>query len=1687
MNQKHTEKDKKITSELPSTNKVVVKADCRSEFNYVAQGLGKPVLNKITVTNHCDQDLSGIAVKVTPPENFAKPITRFVERLGTGRSMDFTDVTITASIEYLDKLTEKTPISLVLEAFQGEELLFADSVPVDVQPLNEWPGNSVGAHSVACFVTPNHPVIRELQPALGEKLKAHDYSPNRPAYYWGQAFVTKVLEGIYGVVKDLKLQYNTMPPSFARTGQRVRLYHQIMESRCCNCVDVSCLFAGFMEAVGLHPVMMGVTGHMFAGCWTKPDLAHADVVCTDVGTVLQHIAAGNLIVVECTSSKEGDATTYAQACANSAESLKKPGYFNYMVDVKQARRKGILPIPVPSRQEDGTWRIVTEERKPAPAPTLTPEEEEQLTASKLTVEEEKWANWEQELMNLGAGNGLLNMRPKQVVPLLAPRLADLTAAAMQECRLMSAPEEWTAKSWDFVSLELGRELHEQMDRELEIHRLRSALGDEQLDKAVRDLTRAADKAEQESGVHTLCLAAGVLNWKEKGRSGKVEDRFSPLVLYPVEIVRKNNAPHLRCVGDGEVNETLVQKLRQTFNVDLRPLMQLEELSGENIGKVLAFTAKTIVGQPGWRVLESAAVGAFAFNSYAQWVELHENRREIEAHSVSGSLLKGCVGWEACRIEKDPGVDGGGEPMVTRPLDPSQMTVVKAAASGKVVVMVGPPGTGKSETICAAVEDSVRAGKKVLFVTGKEEARKAVYSRLEQKGLGDCCLSLKTGSAGRQDTVRQLQRAADRELPRGRTAEAYEAQRRKVDRLEESVRGFYESLFRPGSSGKSLQELVESYEDCRRAKGINKARLNSGETLTREYLERCEELLDKLIYTARELKVSRHPLKTLDAVGADLDREAVAAELNDYLARLESLSDSAEDLAGLFDLPNPETYEQLVRMETLARMVRPWMDLPHSFGSEDPETYFASIEKLVEDYRRIDKQRRRLQRSFKSEFVGCDADELLDAYEKSGRRLSRGLINQVQKYTSLALTRDAAAGYLDQLSRLKEAEREAGRRFARCGADLGLSDPAAADWNRVEKTVRDCRRSWSKLAEEFPAGVLASAVKHCEDADRFLYDFESVTVQRPSCLIFSHQGDNWVKEQKDQCRKVLKHLPRMEEWSVWSDLRRQAREQGMGVVADILEAGFDGEETTRGYRKAMHQLLMEQAVVGQPPLAGYRRLLFARQVEELHREKEKLYGLAAAEIARRVAEGADLTAEAAKGTEANLFQRWLKGPRMLTVRQLFEKAPNIITKLCPCIMASPQTLAACVPYRRGEFDVVIFDEASQLTAAESVAAMSRAKEPADGGSIIICGDPQQMPPSRYFAAGNGSDTDVLELVDLESVLNECLALNMPKLQLMYHYRSRHEDLIAFSNHAFYDGKLITLPGVNDGSSHVKLIRVDGVYGRGGTRCNRAEAEAIVGELKRRSRDSALSGQSVGIITMNVQQQALVEQLLAEACDSDPRLTAWLQQAEEKLFVQNLESVQGSERDVILLSLNYGPDEDGRVSLAFGPLTREGGYRRFNVAISRAREDMLVYSSISAEDISSRKTSGRGMMALRDFLRYAQTGTLPTGQNDAPKRRPSPIADTICRALEAEGYEVKQDLGSSAFRVNVAVVDADDPGHYRLGVLLDEDCGLDRDELAVQLRSSGWDIMRVRTLDWLSAPELVIEDILDRLREEEAVAC
>lgn len=346
--------------------------------------------------------------------------------------------------------------------------------------------------------------------------------------------------------------------------------------------------------------------------------------------------------------------------------------------------------------------------------------------------------------------------------------------------------------------------------------------------------------------------------------------------------------------------------------------------------------------------------------------------------------------------------------------------------------------------------------------------------------------------------------------------------------------------------------------------------------------------------------------------------------------------------------------------------------------------------------------------------------------------------------------------------------------------------------------------------------------------------------------------------------------------------------------------------------------------------------------------------------------------------------------------------------------------------------------------------------------------------------------------MESILDDCLALNMPQTHLLWHYRSRHESLIAFSNSQFYENKLYTFPSVNNRESHVHLVHVDGEFERGGRRINRAEAEAVVNELVRRCHDPASADKSVGVVTFNISQQNLIDDLLTDACKTDTVLENWAYNSPEPVFIKNLENVQGDERDVILFSIGYGPDQTGKVSMNFGPLNREGGWRRLNVAVSRARYEMIVFATLTPDQIDLSRTSAAGVAALKEFMEYAAGNHLAESESGAASiaRGESGIVDAICKELKEHGYDTDREIGESAYKVDIGVVDPKDPENYLLGILLDgagyQNAKTARDREIAQinvLEGLGWNITRVWAMDWWDNSKKEIARILKELSKAE----
>ena len=454
----------------------------------------------------------------------------------------------------------------------------------------------------------------------------------------------------------------------------------------------------------------------------------------------------------------------------------------------------------------------------------------------------------------------------------------------------------------------------------------------------------------------------------------------------------------------------------------------------------------------------------------------------------------------------------------------------------------------------------------------------------------------------------------------------------------------------------------------------------------------------------------------------------------------------------------------------------------------------------------------------------------------------------------------------------------------------------------------------------------------------------------------------------------------------------------------------------------------------------------------------------------------------------------------SIRRVMRDSAPAMAVLKPIVLASPLSAATMLPPEFPPFDLVVFDEASQVPVWDAACALSRAK------AAVIVGDSRQLPPTNFFdrkegaaespgdaPSGAGSrgegDASAAEamlgdaLEPLDSLLDEAIASGIAEKSLLWHYRSRDERLIEFSNRRSYEGRLQTFPASARAHANlgVEFRPVKGVYDRGGKATNRVEAEAVVDEIRRRllDADACTANRSIGVVTFSEAQQTLVQDLLDEAIDADATLRERMAEAAgagEEVFVKNLENVQGDERATMIFSICYGRDASGTVYHNFGPLNLSGGERRLNVAVTRAREKIIVVSSIRASDLDPSKLNALGARDLRDYLAYAELGTVPAARGIAGAAHapdPSVLEERLAAALTARGWKVDLHVGRSRdYRIGLALADAGAPDRWVLGVELDgafhraAPTVVDREIVrAGVLKGLGWKTMRVSCLDLL----------------------
>jgi hypothetical protein len=1264
---------------------------------------------------------------------------------------------------------------------------------------------------------------------------------------------------------------------------------------------------------------------------------------------------------------------------------------------------------------------------------------------------------------------------------------------------------------------------------LTINTLTTEPADPQRLPILKKLRGDATEIQREKGVNSLFVAIGTLTWNLKGEPKS--DTVSPILLIPVELQKLPRRDEYTLVAIDEdilLNPILVQKLNADHGIELK-------LPGISLGQSLTCDAlleqvrQDIAKFSTWKVEPAAHLALFDRPKAAMLNDLEQQTEKIANHPILRALANDLSGYEPQNYSitdaKNLDKQHPRSQFQVLDADSSQQVVIEAAKSCLSFITQGPPGTGKSQTIANIIAELIAQKKRVLLVAEKPGALEVVARRLRECGLGDLCLTLhEEETKSKKGFSRSLKATADRleqhseERLSDSSFEELKENRQVLNRhpeqlhhpwpgIEKSAFDLYSHLLKLEREGvPSLKFAIQNIEQW-------------SDTHLRAVKQQLE-ILERFapFFHGEETTLWANSQKSLTS---SQERTELEAAITNLRRGIESTSSIATRTHQLLKLPEPNSQGDIGGLEAAMAYVVNRPLLPQDWQSKAVEALQQSFADLRDKDAGCRRHLQSLQEKYNiSELITIKSPELLQRfrhqYISCSRILKRGYwkahkavfacrknrtrlsfwVSFLFGYKQLVADLQRAAEYLNLRETLNSSEYSNFAPFRnQNNLDFGAIQ-TALDWiaglqnHSLRKDQVTTLISSRELATE-----LVSLRNHLRTAQTLIREgFEFLS----DCFPHVEQVVAGAGQPLEQIplSKIVSFLDDAEhQLDIFSDWTRY--QQCLAVLKDR------GAETFLNSLKASD-------IAPELWFSALQKAVYRRWLDHIYDQFPELKDFGARRHERKIQEFLQLDCEQYKINQKRLqqlhvsqWQAWSRQPaarekllllnteskkqrQQKSIRQFIKETGDLVAALKPCWMMSPLAVSEYIDPQTPQFDVVIFDEASQIRTEEAVSAILRAKQ------TIVVGDDQQLPPTFSFAKfGTDEDEDDNTEEVYESLLVECGKF-MKDFTLRWHYRSQDESLIDFSNKHFYESKLITFPNPIKATSrgvHFHYV-ADGVYDRGSNKpVNLREAEEVA---KLALNHAQTSQQSLGIIAFSKNQADAIQKEL-DRLSVDNLELAELQEDSDKFFLRHLESVQGEERDVIILSFCYGRDQKGTMGHNFGPLNKSGGDRRLNVAITRAKQKLLLVTSIHGSDLQPEGKSPV-VKLLQDYLNYAErTNAQIEDQNEEPINLPelppnAGVLEDISGALQQVGYHVCPSVGRSKFPIDLAVFSNQQPHEFLLGIEVDGityqayNTARDRDRIRRKvLEDLKWEIHRIWSKEWFHNRDAQLVKLIERLKD------
>ena len=1704
-----------------------------SIYSLAAQHNSRTLFSNLKIEYPRDEDseqetLREISVKLSVESELLPEEVWKVSQISPGESIILQERKLRLDSDYLFRLSDPAMLNFtfMIEQEGRAEPLGRQVEIVEVLPANFWGGESREPELLAAFVKPNGRYVESLVKKSAELLEKNDagsvngYQSNTREQPYLMA------SALWSAVQREGISYVSPPPSFAITGQPIRLPSEMSSGRIGACLDMSVLFASCLECMGLNTVIALTKEHAMVGVWlvnTRFPLLTND----DPMDLRKRIDSRDLILFESTMACANSNATFRQSSDYARDLVSEPNEaeFVYVIDIAQARDRSVRPIPTVEDErveQEAVQQLLESLDIPPPLPPVRKAEQQVEETPETRID-----TWQRRLLDLTRRNSLLSFRDNSSgIRIFCPdlgkmedHLADGTTFTFLSSE--ESPENDRETSRESFRLSTGNDLHKSFAlNKLDNKVLVANMPRKRLENTEVNLFRKAKNDLEEGGANTLFIAIGMLSWKE---NPKDEKSFkAPLILLPVQLTRRSAGARvkLRQLPEEEplFNLTLIEFLQSDYEIDLSEFR--DELPQDESGVDVSFIWQTvrekIAEQEGFEVVEDCVVASFSFTKYLMWKDLKDRLEDLKKNVFVSHLVdKPQEAYTQREQFLSPSeLDQRVKPKdIFTPLncDSSQLVAVEASTKSQDFVLEGPPGTGKSETIANIIIHNIALGRRVLFVAEKIAALQVVYRRIEKLGLGHLCLELHSNKANKKAVLDQFRRATSRRVTT--ETETWKQDATKLLEAREELNEYVSALHRKTNFGISARQAIARCSN----RNNPPYRLSWGPTLE-DCLIKSDSDLERYRDAAKgaglafenvaDLELDRY--KHIQAIDWSFAWQSnlvdVATKFSSDTSKISSaLKSFASHFDFNFESPNRtqfETVERLIKLVELAE--------GHPLGFAMGRDVSPRLERLLslsETKAQLDKHLDQIGNGVSYELISItpikEWSALVEQYSTAWWKRPFTLFTINRRAKMLGWEKFADLSLLPLIEEAKE-------RYDECAT---LSEEFSSDglWGGWTTTSAHLAMKWAigKEADSFlkevisecddPQLVLASLKTKLVDQQEYLEHSKIFTskIAAKSALeqlsqLFEQCGnaqiefvsDHTLDEMSSDCVEIVANASRLNQVVSWFKAARECEEMGISeVVESLLNANVVPENSEDQFFNAFCNWLVPRIIDADESLRSFQANAHDNKIQNF-KILDKRLSERTSNYVRAVTK--EFITDINKGEDAKEFsslsRELQKKTRHKPIRALFTDLGERVLDICPCMMMSPLSVAQFLPADFNAFDLVVFDEASQIPTWDAVGAIARGK------NVIVVGDPKQMPPTNFF--NSAIDVDSPDEEDLESILDQALAARLPHLRLTGHYRSNHESLIAFSNSKYYENQLVTFPSADTKESAVSLRRVAGVYAKGKGRNNPIEAQAIVSEIVRRLSDPRLSKQTLGVVTLNSEQQRTVEDLLDDARRKTPDIEPFFHPKEnyDPVFVKNLESVQGDERDVILFSLGYGPTEPGAksISMNFGPLNKSGGERRLNVAITRATTEVVIFASFGSESIDLSRTSAQAVQDLKHYMEFAERGPQALAEQTTADygadHFDSDFEEAVARDLRQRGWKVQTQVGVGKFRIDLGIVNPDAKGSYLAGVECDgrtyhsSPSARDRDRTRQEvLENLGWSLVRLWSTDYFIDAKSAIDRI------------